>query len=51
MVKYTTLILYIGLSDNNFKLYTIFEICEGKNHKHLKSTKPSNYVENLFFKD
>ena len=37
-VKYTTLVPCIGLSENDLKLYTNFECCEGKFHKHLKIT-------------
>ena len=38
MVKYTTPLPYIGLSASVSKLYTNFELCRGKNHKHLKNT-------------
>ena len=38
MVKYTIPLSCRGLSESNSKLYTNFEICGGKNHKHLKNT-------------
>ena len=37
-VKWTTLVPWIGLSENVTKLYINFEFCEGENHKHLKNT-------------
>ena len=37
-VKYTTSLPCIGSGDSESKLYTNFEFCEGKNHKHLKNT-------------
>jgi hypothetical protein len=37
-VKYTTPLPCIGLSESDSKLYTNFEFCEGKNHRHLKNT-------------
>ena len=45
LVKYTTLLPYICLNESDSTLYIIFEFCEGKNHKHLRthwSIKPSN---------
>ena len=36
MVKYTTSLPYIGLSERILKLYINFEFCEGENHKHLE---------------
>jgi hypothetical protein len=38
MVKYTTPLPCIGFNGIGSKLYTNFEFCEGKNHKHLKNT-------------
>ena len=38
MVKYITPLPYTCLSESVSKLYTNFEFCEGKNHKHLKNT-------------
>jgi hypothetical protein len=41
------------LSESVSKLYTNFEFCEWKNHKHLKthrSTKPSNICWPIYFK-
>ena len=35
-VKYTIALKCIGLSESASTLYTNFEFCEGKNHKHLK---------------
>ncbi len=37
MVKYTAILPWIGLSESDSKLYTNLEICEGKNHKHLRN--------------
>ena len=54
MVKYTTSLTYIGFSGIDSKLYTNFEFCEGKNHKHLKNTliykRQTIYVAKLNFK-
>ena len=36
MVKYTTSLPCIDLSESDSKLYTNFEFCKGKNHKHSK---------------
>ena len=42
--KYTTPLPCIGLSESDSTLYTKFEFCEGKNHKHLekKNQKSKN---------
>ena len=38
MVKYTSALPCIGLSESEPKLYTNSEFCEGNKHKHLKNT-------------
>ena len=38
MVKYTTPLPWIGLSESDSKLCPNFEFCEGKDHKQLKNT-------------
>ena len=40
--KYTTPLPCIGLSESDSTLYTKFEFCEGKNHKHLEKKNSKN---------
>ena len=54
MVKYTTPLPCIGLSESDSKLYTNFEFCEGKNHKHLKNTliyKAKQFMLTIVFQE
>ena len=50
-IKYTTPLACIGLSVSDFKLYTNFKFCEGKNHKHLNKhidlQNQAIYADNL----
>ena len=52
-IKYTTPLSCIGSSESASELYINFEICEGKNHKHLKKhIGPQSqviYVDKLLF--
>ena len=36
MVKYTSPLTYIGLSESDSKLYIDIEVWEANNHKHMK---------------
>ena len=45
--KYTVPLPYIGLSENDSKRYTNFEICEGKNHINLKKKNGSKKPRKL----
>ena len=55
MVKYTTLVPYIGLSESDLLyLYTNLEFCEGKNHKHFINTliyKAKKFMLTHFFQE
>jgi hypothetical protein len=51
LVKYTTPLPCINLSESDSKLHTNFEFCEGKNHKHLKNIDLQSHVDNKFLKE
>ena len=50
MVKYTTPLPYICLSECDSKMYIIFESCEEKNHKHLRNTLIYKAKQFMFLK-
>ena len=53
-VKYTTPLPFIDLCESDLKLRNNFEICEGKNHEHLKNIDLQSHktsVDNNFLRE